>query len=101
MARFYTNENVPTQVVAEPRRLGHDVMTSWDAGNANSAVPDTEVLAFAAAEARILVTHNRRHFLRLHQNRKADHAGIVAYTVDAEFSRQAQRIDAAVAAEPE
>ena len=42
MARFYTNENVPVQVVAELRRMGHDVVTSLDAGNANSAVPDAE-----------------------------------------------------------
>jgi len=44
MARFYTNENVPVQVVAELRRLGHDVVTSLDAGNANSAMPDAEAL---------------------------------------------------------
>jgi hypothetical protein len=44
MARFYTNENIPAQVVAELRRLGHDVMTSLDAGNANAAVPDHKVL---------------------------------------------------------
>jgi hypothetical protein len=42
MARFYTNENVPVQVVAELRRMGHDVVTSLDAGNATSAVPDAE-----------------------------------------------------------
>jgi len=44
MARFCTNENFPVQVVAELRRLGHDVVTSLDAGNANSATPDAEVL---------------------------------------------------------
>jgi predicted nuclease of predicted toxin-antitoxin system len=96
MARFYTNENIPLQVVAELRRLGHDVVTSSDAGNANSAVPDPEVLAFAAASGRILLTHNRRHFLRLHQHRTADHAGIVLCTFDADFCRQAQRIHDAV-----
>lgn len=46
MARFYTNENIPLQVVAELRRLGHDVATSLDVGMANSVVPDAEVLAF-------------------------------------------------------
>jgi|ERR1017187_2634150 predicted nuclease of predicted toxin-antitoxin system len=101
MARFYANENIPVQVVAELRRLGHDVMTSLDAGKANSAVPDDEVLAFAVAEHRILLTHNRRHFLRLHRHRTADHAGIVACTFDTDSCRQAQCIDAAVATEPE
>ena len=101
MARFYANENVPAQVAAELRRLGHDVVTSLDAGKANSAMPDAEVLVFAVADGRILLTHNRRHFLRLHQHRTADHAGMVLCTFDADFCRQAQRIGAAVAANPE
>jgi len=99
MARFYSNENIPLPVVTELRRLGHDVLTSLDARKANSAVPDAEVLAFAAADGRILLTHNRRHFLHLHQHRTADHAGIVLCTFDPDFCRQAQRIDAAVATE--
>jgi predicted nuclease of predicted toxin-antitoxin system len=90
MARFYANENVPAQVAAELRRLGHDVVTSLDAGKANSAMPDAEVLVFAVADGRILLTHNRRHFLRLHQHRTADHAGMVLCTFDADFCRQAQ-----------
>ena len=101
MARFYTNENVPVQVVVELRRLGHDVVTSLDAGKANSSMPDAEVLSFAVADGRILLTHNRRHFLRLHQHRTADHAGMVLCTFDADFCRQAQRIDSAVAANAE
>jgi hypothetical protein len=101
MARFYTNENIPLQVVTELRRLGHNVVTSLDAGMAKSAVPDAEVLAFAAANGRILLTHNRRHLLRLHQRSSAGHAGIVPRTFDPDFCRQAQRIDDAVRAEPE
>ena len=101
MARFYTNENIPLQVVTELRRLGHNVVTSLDAAMANSAVPDAEVLAFAVANGRILLTHNRRHFLRPHQHRPAAHAGIVLCTFGADFCRQAQRIDDAVGAEQE
>ena len=56
MARFYTNENIPLQVVAELRQLGHDVLTSLDAGRANESVPDSEVLAFAAEANRILLS---------------------------------------------
>jgi hypothetical protein len=56
VARFYTNENIPFQVVEELRRLGHDVLTSIDAGRANASVPDHEVLSFAAAERRILLS---------------------------------------------
>jgi Domain of unknown function (DUF5615) len=45
--------------------LGHDLITPLGAGIANRAIPDAEVLAFAAADDRILLTHNRRHFQRL------------------------------------
>ena len=47
MARFYSNENFPLQTVIELRLLGHDVLTSFEAGNANQAVPDEEVLSFS------------------------------------------------------
>ena len=77
MARYYSNENIPLQVVAELRTLGEDVVTSLEAGNANASVPDDEVLAFAAGQNRILLSHNRRHFLRLHSQRTVDHSGIV------------------------
>ena len=50
VARFYSDENIPLPVVTELRRLGHDVMTALDAGNANTSVPDPEVLGFAAGE---------------------------------------------------
>jgi hypothetical protein len=60
MARFYSDENVPLPVVQELRSLGHDVLTSFDAGNANRSVPDRELLEFAVSQRRILVTLNRR-----------------------------------------
>jgi predicted nuclease of predicted toxin-antitoxin system len=97
VARFYSNENIALQLVMELRRLGHDVLTSLDAGNANSAVPDSEVLAFATAEGRTLLSHNRRDFLRLHSGRTASHAGIVLCTFDPDFASLAIRIHAAVA----
>jgi len=65
MARVYANENFPFPVVEELRRLGHDVVTSLESGNAGRAVPDPEVLAFAVSRQRVLVTLNRRHFIRL------------------------------------
>ena len=101
MARFYSNENIALQVVTELRRLGHDVLTSLDAGKANAAVADSEVLALAAAEGRILLTNNRRHFLHLHRHRTDHHPGIVLCTFDPDFSGQAQRIHAAVASAPD
>ena len=101
MARFYSDENIALAVVTELRRLGHDVLTSLEAGNANTAEPDYEVLAFAVAESRIVLSHNRSHFLKLHRNRTEDHTGMVLCTFDPDFRGLAQRIDAAVAARPE
>lgn len=98
MARFYSNENIGLPVVAELRRLGHDVLTSLDAGKANAAIPDPEVLDFASSENRILLSHNRRHFLQIHHTRRNAHPGIVLCTFDPDFLALAQRIHAAVTA---
>ena len=91
MPRFYANENFPLPVVDELRRLGHDVLTTDEAGNAGRGVPDEDVLALAHNDRRILLTFNRRHFVRLHE-RGADHSGIVACTFDPAFSALAHRI---------
>lgn len=99
--RFYSNENFPLTLVMELRLPVHDVFTSLEAGRANSAVPDPDVLAFAANQERILLTCNRRDFLRLHHSRTKRHAGIVLCTFDADFAGQARRIHAALAVLPQ
>lgn len=86
MARFYSNENIALPLVIELRRLGHDVMTSVEAGTANASVPDLQVLAGAAAERRILITYNRMHFIKLHVRQTMNHSGIVVLTLDRIFS---------------
>jgi hypothetical protein len=53
------------------------------------------VLSFALSQDRVLLTHNRRHFLRLHAA-GTPHAGIVACTVDPDFGGQAVRIHRAL-----
>lgn len=95
MARLYSNENFPLPAVQALPALGHDVLTSQDAGNAGRAIPDEEVLGFAASEQRAVLTLNRRHFIVLHAKR-LDHAGVIVCTVDADFEGQARRIDAAI-----
>ena len=77
------------------------MLTSLEAGKANAAVPDTEVLWFAVGEGRILLSNNRRHFLQLHRHWTGDHAGMVLCTFDSDFCGQAQRIHLAIAAESE
>lgn len=91
MARIYANENVPLPVVEELRRLGHDVLTTWDSGNAGKAMPDEAVLEFAVARDRILITLNRKHFIRLHSS-NPNHHGIIVFSVDPDFTALAHRI---------
>lgn len=100
MARLYANENFPLPVVAELRRLEHDVLTSHESGQAGQALPDENVLAFAVTEARILLTLNRKHFVRLHQT-CPDHAGIIVCTFDPDFIALAQRIHTALVSQPQ
>jgi len=99
MARFYANENFPLPVVVGLRQLGHDVLTSQEAGNASQRVPDDQVLQFAIHDRRAVLTFNRRHFIRLHLQQPA-HGGIVVCTYDPDFAALATRIDAALATVP-
>jgi hypothetical protein len=91
LARLYSNENFPLPVVEELRRLGHDVLTVLETGKAGQGWPDDEVLAFATAQGRSVLTINRRHFLRLH-SAQPKHAGIIVCTFDPDFLGQAARI---------
>ena len=59
MIRFYANENLSAVIVNELRRLGHDVLTSYEAGNANQRIPDEQVLVTATAADRCVITFNR------------------------------------------
>jgi hypothetical protein len=51
MARLYANENFPLPVVEELRKLGHNVLTTFDVGKAGLALPDESVSAFAQTRA--------------------------------------------------
>lgn len=95
MARLYSNENFPLPVVEKLRSLGHDVLTIQETGKADQSLADDKVLAFATEEKRVLLTLNRRHFIRLHQ-KSPEHAGIVVCTFDADFAGQAERIHKAI-----
>jgi Domain of unknown function (DUF5615) len=92
MAQFYSNENFPLPAVEELRNLDHDVVTSLEAGNANRSAPDDEGLGFAASQQRILLTLNRKHFIRIHNQGSLRHCGIVVCTFDRDFAGQARRI---------
>lgn len=66
-----------------------------DRGHAGLAVPDSDMLEFATGEHRAVVTLNRRHFVRLHQDRPG-HAGIIVCTFDLDFAALGRRIHQAI-----
>ncbi|HOW74548.1 MAG TPA: DUF5615 family PIN-like protein [Candidatus Competibacteraceae bacterium] len=99
MAALLADENFPLPVIHALRALGHDVHSLHDYGQSGQALPDPEVLAFATAQQRALLTLNRRDFIRLYLQ-SAAHAGIIVCTFDADFVGQAQRIAAALTAQP-
>jgi predicted nuclease of predicted toxin-antitoxin system len=91
MIRFYANENLSAVLVNHLRSLGHDVLTSYDAGNANQCIPDDRVLATAMADGRCVITFNRKDFLALHRS-GVEHAGILICKDDRDRIQQAQII---------
>lgn len=54
--RFLANENFPAAAVAELRAAGHDVL--W-VRTASPGASDAEVLAWAARDARVLLTFDK------------------------------------------
>ena len=96
MAAIYSNENIPLGLVVALRGLGHDILTSYDAGKANQRVTDEDVLRFATANNRCVLTLNRRDFRQLHRKTAGRHAGIITCTFDTDYAGQAQRIHTAI-----
>ncbi len=96
MSQLYADEDFPYPVVERLRQLGHDVLTTIQAGRANQGIGDEDQLTYATSLGRAILTRNRRHYIRLHK-RSPDHTGIVSITDDPDFDGQAQRIDDALA----
>lgn len=91
IARLYSNENFPLPVVEALRQYGHDVLTTGDAGNANAAIPDEQVLSFATQSGRAVITHNRRDFIELHRLHPV-HEGIIVCTDNPDFTALAAKV---------
>lgn len=99
MARFYSNENFPRGAIDVLRAMGHDVLTSHEAGQANMAIADAAVLRYSIAESRALLTLNRGDFIKLHRQGIA-HAGVVVCKLRTalDYAALANQIHAAVEA---
>jgi predicted nuclease of predicted toxin-antitoxin system len=99
MARLYADENYDYRVVEELRKLGHDAMTANEAGQAGQGIPDGQVLAFAISQGRAVITFDRRHFIRLHQQVQP-HSGIIVCTDDGDWAALAARVHQAIRSLP-
>jgi hypothetical protein len=99
MARLYADENYDSRVVEELRKLGHDVLTANEAGQARQGFSDAQVLAFAISQTRAVLTFNRRHFIRLHRQVQP-HYGIIVCTDDRDWIALAARVHQAIGALP-
>ena len=91
MAKLYADENFPLPTVLRLRRLEHDVSALVESEDAEKAMPDNEVLKLATDQQRVLLTLNRRDFIKLH-NEDSDHAGIIVCTFDADLMALAERV---------
>jgi predicted nuclease of predicted toxin-antitoxin system len=92
MTSLYSNENLSIDLVEKIREFGHDVLTSYQAGQANQGIPDDDVFAYATANQRSVVTFNRDDFVALHR-RGINHAGIIICKDDRDYLGQAQALE--------
>ena len=84
MLKLYANENFPLETVRVLRNLGYDISTTHEMGKSNLSIPDEDVLAFAIAENRAILTVNRKDFMRLHRLNPI-HSGIIVCTKNDDF----------------
>ena len=85
--RLYSNEILAIAMVEHLRSLDCDVLTSYDADRANQGIPDDEVLRFATAQNRTVITFNRDDFVALHRDGE-HHAGIIVCKDDRDYLGQ-------------
>ncbi len=89
--QFYSNENFPIAMVNLLRTEGYDVLTSYEAGQANQGIPDDVVLQYATATGRILITENRQDFIDLHRT-ATNHAGMIIFKHDRDYAGKVKAI---------
>lgn len=84
---FYSNENFDLDMVKMLRELGHTVITSYEAGQANKKIPDDEVLNYATRNNLVVITFNQDDFIELHNN-VIQHSGIIICKTDRDYQGQ-------------
>jgi predicted nuclease of predicted toxin-antitoxin system len=89
--KFYSNENFPIVMVNLLRAEKYDVLTSYEAGQANQGISDDLVLQYASTTGRILITENRQDFIDLHQT-MSNHNGIIIFKHDRDYAGKIKAI---------
>ena len=64
--RFYADENLPRAIIEELRQLDYDVLTSYEAQQANKSISDENVLKFAQERNKLIITLKNSTELRCH-----------------------------------
>lgn len=95
MMLLHADENIPVELIRVLQGLEYDITTAEHAG---IGISDAAVLAYATSKRRVVITFNRRDFIRLHE-KSPEHAGIVVCTLDADLQALALRIHHALGAE--
>jgi predicted nuclease of predicted toxin-antitoxin system len=91
MINLYSNENFPMDAVIALRKLGYDVLTSYEAGQANQGIPDSEVIVYATEQNRVVITLNRKDFIQIHRSGGV-HNGIIICKDDRDYQGQVQTL---------
>ena len=76
--KLYLDEDVNINLAVRLGRYGYNVVTTLEVGNLGN--PDEKQLEYAANNGRVILTHNRRDFRRLHRDwirRAQHHCGVI------------------------
>lgn len=82
--RYYFDEHTKTAIAEQLRVRGVDAQTAQEAGRAGQGIPDSEQLAYATSQGRVLVTREKREFPVLAYT-QLPHAGIIHPSARCEY----------------
>ena len=92
---IYTDEHVHADLAPALRRLGYDVVSCQEEGQANQSIDDEDQLIYAAQLGRAILSNNFTDFEDLDRQWKASnrhHAGIIVYSRSPTFTALLQKV---------
>jgi len=76
--KLYNDEDIPYSLAQALRNRGVDVVSTQDSGNLGNS--DEEQFSYSIKENRVILTHNKRDFIFLHNQyitNNMNHCGII------------------------